>query len=81
MTEKFTFEELVREISGTLPEFPRTMAGRQMHINCSARSLHIINSYFDLFRKHFKSVNEADALAIAAKYFMENVKEDEVDEE
>jgi hypothetical protein len=76
------FKRTVTDVSSRMPQFPRTVAGRQIHISCSASSLHVINSLFDLFRENYRTVNDGDALAIVAKYFMENVKEeDESDEE
>lgn len=74
------FEQTVIDVSSRMPEFPRTVAGRQIDVSCSASSLYVLNSLFDLFRQRYKSISEGNVLAIVAKYFMENVKEDESDE-
>lgn len=78
--ESTQLEVVVRDLTSRMPEFPKTTPGRQLFILASASNLHVINNLFQVFRSRFKTVNEGDALAIAAKYFMENVK-DRHDEE
>ncbi len=74
------FEQTVQDLSSRMPQFPKTVAGRQLFIMASPPSLHVINSLFAMFRKRFRVVDEAEALSIVSLYFMENVK-DEIDEE
>lgn len=74
------FEKLVRSIS--LPDYPRTMPGRQIHPLFNYSELSVLNELLDLWRTHFGAVNDATAISVACKFFLENVKEeDEKNEE
>lgn len=74
------FEQTVQDLSSWMPQFPKTVAGRQIFLMADPASLHVINSLFEMFRKRYKVVNEAEALSLVSLYFMKNVK-DEIDEE
>jgi len=74
------FQKTVIDLSSRMPQFPKTVAGRQIFIMADPASLHVINSLFDMFRQRYKVVNEAEALSLVSLYFMENIK-DKIDEE
>jgi len=73
------FDAVVRSIS--LPDYPKTIPGRQIHPLFSFSELSVLEELLDLWRNRYKTVNEAHAIAVACKFFLENVKEDEIDEE
>ncbi|MDD3607297.1 MAG: hypothetical protein PHQ20_00655 [Candidatus Moranbacteria bacterium] len=71
------FEQTVIDVSQQLPKFSRTVAGRQIQLSCSPSTLSVLENLFNKFRKRYKSVNEANVLAVAAKYFLLAMKEDD----
>lgn len=81
MSEKLEFDELVREVSKKLPQYPRTIPGRMIYISFNGSQLAQFDALLDEWRKYFKTVSEAQAIAVVCKFFLENVKEDETDEE
>lgn len=81
MSEKLNFGELVRKVSQERQHLPQTIPGRMVYINFNASQLVQYNALLDEWRKHFKTVSEADAISVAFKWFLMSVAKEGKNEE
>jgi hypothetical protein len=68
------FRETVIETSRNISKLPATMPGRQLFILFSASQLNQLTSLQERWRETFKSVNEAELIAVACRYLLDQTE-------